>query len=411
LKPETIRLIDIWMGRLACFVLTGARRIQDAVNSDSDDPEPVKKILFFKLIEQGATVLAYSALERAVQMVGRDNVYFCVFEENRPILDILELVPPENVFPIRHQTFGVFLWDVWHMLEQVWHLRIDATVDMEFFARASAILSFLTGARRRVGLHRFTSEAPYRGDLLTHRVQYNPYLHTAKFYHLLVEALTVNPHDLPLLKLDISAFNEKIPVFSPQEREVKRVRELLKDEFKERETGPIILLNPNASDMLPLRKWPTERFVALGRMILAQHPEAWVAITGAPSERGSAEEVSRQIGSARVASFAGKTTLRELLVLYSLSDILVTNDSGPGHFASLTSINSIVMYGPETPALFGAIGGRFQVIHPQLACSPCVNVFNHRFSPCLNNLCMQSISVEDVYGKVYACLQEAEKQG
>ena len=410
MKPETIRIIDIWMGRLACFVLTGVRRIQDAVLSDSADPQPVKKILFLKLIEQGATVLAYSALKRAVEMVGRENVYFCVFEENRPILDILELVPPENVFPIRHQTFGVFLWDVWHMLEQVWRLRIDATVDMEFFARASAILSFLTGARRRVGLHRFTSEAPYRGDLLTHRVQYNPYLHTAKFYHLLVEALTVNPEDLPLLKLDIGAFNETLPVFTPGERESKRVRELLKDEFKARENGPIILLNPNASDMLPLRKWPTERFVALGKMVLAQHPEVWLVITGAPSERVAAEEVSRQIGSARVASFAGKTTLRELLVLYSLADILVTNDSGPGHFASLTPINSIVMYGPETPALFGAIGGRFQVIHPQLACSPCVNVFNHRFSPCRNNLCMQSISVEDVFRKVKACLQEVGKQ-
>ena len=71
MKPETIRIIDIWMGRLACFVLTGVRRIQDAVHSDSVDPGPVKRILFLKLIEQGATVLAYSALERAVQMVGR----------------------------------------------------------------------------------------------------------------------------------------------------------------------------------------------------------------------------------------------------------------------------------------------------------------------------------------------------
>jgi len=224
-----------------------------------------------------------------------------------------------------------------------------------------------------------------------------------------VEGLKVNPEDLPLLKLDIGDFNERLPLFTPQERETKRVRELLKDEFKGRENGPIVLLNPNASDMLPLRKWPTERFVALGKMILASHPEVTLVITGAPSERVSAEEVSRQIGSPRVASFAGKTTLRELLVLYSLADILVTNDSGPGHFASLTAINSIVMYGPETPALFGAIGGRFQVIHPQLACSPCVNVFNHRFSPCRNNLCMQSISVEEVYGKVKACLQEADK--
>jgi len=398
-------MIDIWMGRLACFFLTGVRRVGDALGKgDGGAATSVRKILFLKLIEQGATVLAYSALERAVAMVGRENVYFCVFEENRPILDILELVPSENVFPIRHATFGVFLWDVWHMLGEVRRLQIDATVDMEFFARASAILAFLTGARRRVGLHRFTSEAPYRGDLLTHRVQYNPYLHTAKFYHLLVEALTVAPAELPLIKLPVDNYREALPVFSPAEEEIRRIRELLKKEFPGGETGPLVLLNPNASDMLPLRKWPTERFVELGKTIIAQHPEARMAITGAPSEREAAEEVARQIGGGRVASLAGKTTLRELLVLYGLADILVTNDSGPGHFASLTPIHSIVMYGPETPALFGAIGGSFEVIHPRLACSPCVNVFNHRFSPCQNNLCMQSISVTEVYAKVAAAI-------
>lgn len=451
-------MIDIWMGRLACFILTGVRRVGDALGKGEDSAAmPVRKILFLKLIEQGATVLAYSALKRAVEMVGRENVYFCVFEENRPILDILELVPPKNVFPIRHQTFGVFLWDVWHMLKEVWHLQIDATVDMEFFARASAILAFLTGARRRVGLHRFTSEAPYRGDLLTHRVQYNPYLHTAKFYHLLVAALTADADDLPLMKLDVRDFAETLPVFVPEERERRRVRELLRKELPDWEKGPVVLLNPNASDMLPLRKWPTDRFVALGKMILDHHPDAVIVITGAPAEREAAEAVSRQIGdslrqglgegregkhdpahkveettvaaapalppapegprdgsdnrhenavalSPRVASLAGKTTLRELLVLYSMADVLVTNDSGPGHFASLTPIHSIVMYGPETPALFGAIGGRFDVIHPRLACSPCVNVFNHRFSPCVNNLCMQSITVAEVYAKVAAAL-------
>jgi len=156
--------------------------------------------------------------------------------------------------------------------------------------------------------------------------------------------------------------------------------------------------------MLPLRKWPTERFVELGLMILARHSKARVAITGAPSERRAAEDVAALIGGDRVASLAGKTTLRELLALYVLADILVTNDSGPGHFASLTPIHGIVMYGPETPALFGAIGGSSEVIHSPLACSPCVNVFNHRFSPCRNNLCMQSISVGEVYARVAAAL-------
>ena len=405
MKPETIRKIDIGVGKIACFVLTCFRLIMDNIRPAGLSPGPVRKILFIKLIEQGATVLAYSALLRAIDRVGRQNVYFCVFDENREILDIIDVLPKENIFVIRNRQFLIFLLDILRSLYQIRKIGIDTTVDMEFFARASAILSYLTGAARRIGLHRFTSEAPYRGDLMTHRVHYNPYLHTAKAYHLLVAALDAAPEDLPLVKLKVDRFEETAPTFAPGEEEALRVRGILAQSFPEPVEGPMVLLNPNASDMLPLRKWDTQNFIRLGRRILQDIPDSVVIITGAPSERESAEMVCRVIGSDRAICLAGKTTLRELLVLYTLADILVTNDSGPGHFASMTGIHSIVLYGPETPKLFGAIGGRSHIIHAGLACSPCVNAFNHRFSPCRNNVCMQSISVEQVYEAVRHCLE------
>jgi ADP-heptose:LPS heptosyltransferase len=156
-----------------------------------------------------------------------------------------------------------------------------------------------------------------------------------------------------------------------------------------------VLLNPNASDMLPLRKWETARFIELGRRIAAKHPEATVAITGAPAEAESAKAVAEAIGPG-VLCLAGQTTLRELIVLYTMADVLVTNDSGPGHFASLTPIASIVLFGPETPALFGPLGRNTQVVWANLACSPCVSALNHRFSPCKNNVCMQRIGLDEV---------------
>jgi ADP-heptose:LPS heptosyltransferase len=405
LKPETIRKIDIGFGKIACFSLTCFRMIVDKISPQGLPQVPIRKILFIKLIEQGATVLAYSAILRAIDRVGRQNVYFCVFEENREILDIIDVLPRENVFVIRNRQFSIFLLDILRSLYRIRRIGIDAVVDMEFFARASAILSYLTGAARRSGLHRFTSEAPYRGDLMTHRVHYNPYLHTAKAYHLLVAALDAAPEDLPLVKLPVDGFEETAPTFVPGKEETVKVRRILGQAFPAAIEGPIVLLNPNASDMLPLRKWDTQNFVRLGRRILQEIPNTVLIITGAPSERESAERVCLEIGSDRTVCLAGKTTLRELLVLYTLADTLVTNDSGPGHFASMTDIHSIVLYGPETPGLFGAIGGRSHIIHAGLACSPCVNVFNHRFSPCKNNLCMQSISVEEVYQAVHASLQ------
>ncbi|HEY8668652.1 MAG TPA: glycosyltransferase family 9 protein [Tepidisphaeraceae bacterium] len=410
MNPQKILKIDRWLGRPACWLLTAVRRVARLFGRGDRDPGPPNKILFIKMIEQGATVLAYRAIARAVEMVGRENVYFWVFEENRPILDLLDVIPPQNVLSIRGKKPVSLAID---MLKTLWRIRglgIDATVDMEFFARAPAILAFLSGARRRVGLHRFTSEGPYRGDLMTHRVQYNPYLHTAVMYYILVEALLVSPADAadprqqPLMKISAPTFDAAPPMFRPAEAELLKMRELIRTELGSEPPARIVLLNPNASDLLPLRKWPTERFVELARRILADGDDTTIILTGGPSERAAAQRVLQEISSPRAISLAGRTTLRELLVLFTVADVLVTNDSGPGHFSSMTPIDTIVMFGPETPALFGPVGPRTHILYAGLACSPCVNAFNHRFSPCTNNVCMQVITIEQVHAAVKQAL-------
>jgi ADP-heptose:LPS heptosyltransferase len=396
LNPYAVRRLDAWLGKPGCFALTVLRRAVGLVRPAKTFNKPPKNILLIKMIEQGATVLAYRAIARAVEKVGRENVYFWVFENNRFILDVLKLVPPENVLVVRTTHPLLLMWDLLRTAFCARRLGIDATVDMEFFSRASAILAFLTGAQRRVGLHRFTSEGPYRGDLMTHRVQYNPHLHTAAAYYMLVDALDADPKQIPLMKTAVPGIDFSAPPFRPSDDETDRVRAILDRVAGHKVESPLVLLNPNASDLLPLRRWATERFIELGKRILANHPYATIAITGAPDEAGAAEAIARQIGPAAV-SLAGHTTLRELIVVYTLADVLVTNDSGPGHFASMTNVTSIVLFGPETPAVFGPLSTNTHVVRADIACSPCVNPFNHRFSPCNDNVCMQMISVDQVY--------------
>ena len=411
MKTETIRKIDIWLGQPACFVLTCLRRCGEMFSSPATPLPPINKILFLKLIEQGATVLADAAIRRAVTRVGRDNVFFLVFAENSAILEVLDLIPRENILLLRNEGFITFVGDLVRELAAIRRRKIDAVVDMEFFARASAVIAFLTGAGRRIGLHRFTSEFPYRGDLMTHRLQYNPYLHTARAYELMVEALDLPPEETPMPKIRVPALPTKPPAFraTPEEMEIFR-RVLLREGLGESEAKQVIVLNPNASDMLPLRKWPLENFFLLGTTILQEYPAARLVITGAGAEKEAAEYLCRRWASPRVVNLAGKTTLRDLLILYSNADILVTNDSGPAHFASLTPIQSIVLYGPETPKLFGALGQDSHAIYAKLACSPCVNAFNHRFSPCTNNLCLQAITPAEVYQTVKELLTAAAPQ-
>jgi len=404
MRAETIRALDYWLGIPGCGLLSAVRQFLP------ERPAKPQRILFLKFIEQGATVLAQDAIARATRALGRDNVYFCVFESNRAILDVLETVPPGNVICIRDRSLATFAADFIEALLSVRRRGIDTVIDMEFFSRASAIFAFLSGAAIRVGLHRFTGELPYRGDLMTHRMQYLPHLHIAQQYSLLVEAAFHDPHDQPLLKVPLRDLGAIAPAAAPQFMADGRDLQQMRERIGAAGASPIVILNPNASDLLPLRKWPVARFAELARRILDAYPHARIVLTGGPAETSAADGLIREVASPRIVSVAGHTSLRELLTLYSVADVLVTNDSGPGHFASLTPVHAIVLFGPETPRLFGPLAASSTVIWKELACSPCVNVFNHRESPCRNNVCMQMITVDDVDAAVEHALAQRVRQ-
>lgn len=394
---STLQRTDRWVGSPLCAILTFLRRIfQSAAPSG---PRQVRRILFVKFAEQGSTVLAYPAICRAIDMVGRENVYFVVFEDNRFVLDAMGVIPERNVITLSTRSPLGLALSALRAVHQVRRIGIDGVVDLEFLTRFSAIVTFTTGAKSRVGFHTFFGDGPYRGDLMTHRVLYNAHLHTSQMFEAMVAALTRDPAILPTFDF-ISPANGPLPSFEPSANEVAELNALLERENPRIGSAPLILLNPNASDLLPLRRWPASRYVDLARRLLERYPGLFVGLTGVPAEAVPSNQLADQVGSDRIIRLAGKTTLRQLLVLYTRSKILVTNDSGPAHFASLTPIRVVTLFGPETPALFAARSPNTTALWAGIACSPCVNAYNNRQSVCRDNLCMQAIKVEDVFEKV-----------
>jgi ADP-heptose:LPS heptosyltransferase len=394
---STLQWTDRWVGAPLCAILTLLRRIFESAGPPG--PRQVERILFVKFAEQGSTVLAYAAIRRAIEMVGRENVYFVVFEDNRFILDVTETIPERNVITIATRSLFGLVAGALRAVLRVRKIGIDAVVDLEFLTRFSAILTFTTGAKSRVGFHTFFGDGPYRGDLMTHRLLYNPHLHTSQMFEAMVEALTRDPAVLPTFDFTPST-SEPSASFSPSLPEVAEIKALLERENPRISSAPLILLNPNASDLLPLRRWPALRYVELARRLLERYPDLFIGFTGAPAEAAPNNQLADEVGSGRVIRLAGKTTLRQLLVLYTRSEILVTNDSGPAHFASMTPIRVVTLFGPETPALFAARSPNATALWAGIACSPCVNAYNNRQSVCRNNLCMQAITVDDVFKEV-----------
>jgi ADP-heptose:LPS heptosyltransferase len=175
------------------------------------------------------------------------------------------------------------------------------------------------------------------------------------------------------------------------------VRSCYKDYSPEKHK--IILINPNASELLIQRRWPPQYYVQLIKMIIGEYSSAIILITGDPREREEAQNLKDQVQSERCINFAGKVTFVQLPFLYSISEFMVTNDSGPGHFAAITEMPTFVIFGPETPALYGSLG-KSTPIFAGLACSPCVSASNHRKTACKDNVCLQVIKPEQVFATI-----------
>ncbi len=401
---NVLQIVDRWGGIPLCGALSLVARLLAPWRPVPK--ERPQRVLFVKFAEQGSTVLAQAAIRAACEMVGRENVYFIVFRENRFILDLLGLIPEENVVTIRRDTVRLLAVESFAALRRIHSLKIDTAIDMEFFSRSSASLTFLSGARRRVGFHTYFGDGPYRGNLMTHRLLYNPYLHTSQIFTQLVKGALQDAAQLPTYGVIPDPVERDPAAFVAKPGEEEAVRRILAEVSGVEGPFPLLLVNPNASDLLPLRKWETARYIELSRRLLERYPQAYIAMTGAPNEAGPIAEAARQVGSPRCFSVAGKTTLRQLMVLYTLSELLITNDSGPAHFATLTPIHVVTLFGPETPALFGAPTDRNTPIWLGLSCSPCVNAYNNRQSACRNNLCMQGITVERVFEEATRSLEK-----
>lgn len=86
--------------------------------------------------------------------------------------------------------------------------------------------------------------------------------------------------------------------------------------------------------------------------------------------------------------------------------MLITNEGGPGQCAAITPIPTIILYGPETPALYGSLAQNVFCFHLPLPCSPCLTAYNHRRWPCDgDNQRLKQITPAQVLAKALAMVK------
>lgn len=358
-----------------------------------------RRILVILLSEMGSLVLAQPMFARLKQKYPDAAMHVMLFAKNREVLDLLGVVAPENVLTINDKSLFGFVADSLRAIVRLRALKLDAVIDCELFSRVSSILAYLSGARLRIGFHRHTQEGLYRGSFINRPVMYNPYRHLTLQFLTMVAALESKTYPLGKdFPVHLPAESLQVPPLTFSEGELAAVTSRLHVDFPAVVDKRLVLVYPSGG-ILPIRAWPQASYADLCAGLLAEGYA--VGLIGMKDDRPLAQALVAHCASEHCIDLTGYTkSVRQLLALFHRAALLITNDGGPGQFAALTPIPSIVFFGPETPVLYRSLSQRAYCFHLSLPCSPCLTAYNHRASPCDgDNQCLKQITPEQVLAK------------
>jgi len=395
MNVDTMRHIDYYGGVPLVLGATIVKKSMDFFLPPKK--KKAKNVLLIELSEMGSAILVDPAMRKLKENI-EGELYFVIFSKNKPSLQLLGTVKEENIFTIDEDGMVPIAQSTLKFLQWCREKEIDSVIDLELFSRFTALLTVASGATNRVGFHAFYNEGLYRGDLLTHKVAYNAHQHISKNFVALVDALLSETQERPFMKRIIPDEEIQIAKAIISDEENAAVIATVSGMYSafDKEKHHIVLVNSNASDLLPQRRWDKENYGEVCKKILAANENVIILLTGAPAEKEGAQLLADYVNDARCINFAGAVKFLQLPALYSISAFMLTNDSGPAHFASITDMHTFVIFGPETPALYGSLGPTTP-IYAGMSCSPCVSASNHRKTPCSDNQCIKIITPDWVF--------------
>lgn len=405
MRVQTQRWIDRWLGQLLCGVVSVWVRLVTLGRSPPSLPHEPRHILVILLSEMGSVVLAGPMFATLRQRYPGATVHVLQLKKNQEVAALLGLAKPEHLHALDDSAGLGLLGDIWRVSMTLRRLPLDAVIDCELFSRISSLMSYLSGAPLRVGFTPHTQEGLYRGSYINRAIPYNPYQHISKQFLSLVDALDADsmPRNKAAPIRGLPTDTQLAVPFAAAELQAYRHKMLADHPAL---TGRKVVLVYAGGGILPERAWPAAYYAQVARG-LCQAGHA-VGLIGLRDDAQLARELQAQVKSDYCVDLTGYTrSIRELLMLFHGSDLLITNDGGPGHFASLTSIRTMVFFGPETGRLYGPLGSRAQVLESGLACSPCLSAYNHRETFCDgDNQCLKRIAADPVLADALTALAQ-----
>lgn len=227
----------------------------------------------------------------------------------------------------------------------------DCAIDLQGLLR-SALFAAATRAPQRIGLSNAREGA---ARFYTHKAAVDPSGHAVDRYLAVGEILGFSPEE-PFFELS-----------APQWAHSSVERTLHSAGGPPR---PHVALSPGARWASKL--WPAENFIDAGRLILERFGGT-LFLVGTESEAGAAgRRIEAELGGG-VVNLIGRTSLEEVIALFSKLDLLITPDTGLMHVADALGLPLVAVFGPTDPRRTGPYFQRDHVVTADVCDeSPCL---------------------------------------
>jgi heptosyltransferase-1 len=260
--------------------------------------------------------------------------------------------------------------EVWRSVQWMRQQSFDLVIDLQCLFR-SGMFAWLANGKSLVGLDEAREGARGFYDIAVRRNSFHT--HAADWYLAVLKALGVPVH-----------WNfEWIPERRAISADVKRKWPI--------DSARWIVIQPGARWMN--KRWPVENFTEVVRQLAATRPGFKFAIMGSADDQAAGAAIA-QADPKRCLDLTGKVSLPEMIEWIRLSELMISNDTGPMHVAAALGKPVVAIFGPTEPRRTGPYGQLQNVVRVDLPCAPCLKSRCTYFKPME---CLRAIAPETIF--------------
>jgi ADP-heptose:LPS heptosyltransferase/GT2 family glycosyltransferase len=133
---------------------------------------------------------------------------------------------------------------------------------------------------------------------------------------------------------------------------------------------PVVAIHPGSGNVM--RQYPEKHIPPLIDLLIARDDVSVLLIGGRDDEEKVASIMAQVTRADRIASVAGKVSLRELPRVLAACALFIGGNSGPKHIAAASGVPTIGIHsGVVDPGEWGPIGERAVALYRDMSCAPC----------------------------------------